>query len=119
MATTYFDYPFHIDGRGRTAEVEEDDHINDLIRQVLFTSPGERVNRPDFGCGLKELIFMPNSDAVASATQALVQSALRRWLDALIEVRGIQVVSDESRLYVAVAYVKRSTGEEVREVFLS
>ena len=77
----FLDFPFHVDGRGRSAETAEDDHIRDMIFQVLFTNPGERVNRPDFGCGVKQLVFMPNSDALATATQFLVQGSLQRWLD--------------------------------------
>lgn len=119
MSASFFDFPFHVDGRGRTAETDEDGHINDLIRQVLFTSPGERVNRPDFGCGLKQLVFMPNSDAMASATQVLVQAALQRWLDDVIQVRRVEVRSDESTVAVAVSYVKRESGERFQEVFVS
>jgi len=109
--TNYFDFPFHIDGRGRTAETDEDDHLRDLIHQVLFTSPGERVNRPDFGCGIAQLVFMPNSDALAGATQFLVQGALTRWLDELIQVERVEVVAQDAGLHVTVAYTKRSSGE--------
>jgi len=74
------DFPFHFDTRGRTAETGDSDHIRDLIAQVLFTSAGERVNRPDFGCGLQRLVFAPNSDELAAATQFLVQGSLQQWL---------------------------------------
>src|SRR5215831_13367993 len=107
----YFDFPYRIDGRGRTAETDEDDHILDLIYQVLFTNPGERVNRPDFGCGIGQLVFMPNSDALAAATQFLVQGALTRWLDNVIAVERVEVVPQDNKLTVKVAFVKRSTGE--------
>ena len=107
----YLDYPFHIDGRGRTAETGEDDHIRDLIHQVLFTAPGERVNRPDFGCGLRQLVFMPNSDALATATQFLVQGSLQRWLDTVIQVEKVEVLAQDEKLLVTVVYTKRSTGE--------
>ena len=80
------DFPFHFDGRGRTAEAATDEHVRDLIEQVLFTSPGERVNRPTFGSGLMQLVFAPNSDELATATQFLVQAALQQWLGDLIEV---------------------------------
>ena len=72
----YLDYPYHFDGRGRTAATSNDAHMRDLIEQVLFTAPGERVNRPDFGSGLMQLVFAPNSDELAAATQFLVQGAL-------------------------------------------
>jgi phage baseplate assembly protein W len=113
----FLDFPFHVDGRGRAAETGEDDHIRDMIFQVLFTSPGERVNRPDFGCGLKQLVFMPNSDALATATQVLVQGSLQRWLDPVIEVEAVQVEAVESELRVSIVYSKRSGGGPRRDVF--
>src|SRR3954453_14906994 len=76
----FFDYPFQIDGRGRTALTSDEEHIRDLIEQVLFTAPGERVNRPTFGSGLPQLLFMPTNDELVTATQFLVQGALQQWL---------------------------------------
>lgn len=119
IKTDYFDFPFHIDGRGRTAETDEDDHIRDLIYQVLFTNPGERVNRPDFGCGIGQLVFMPNSPALGAATQFLVHAALTRWLDNVIALQRVEVVSEDNRLTVRVIFTKRSTGEERDAQFLS
>ena len=113
----FFDFPFHIDGRGRSAETDEDDHIRDMIMQVLFTDPGERVNRPDFGCGLKQLVFMPNSDALATATQFLIQGSLQRWLEAVIQVETVEVEAVDSELRVLLVYSKRSGGGLRREVF--
>jgi hypothetical protein len=119
MSKTYFDYPFAIDGRGRVGTTNEDNHIRDMIHQVLFTNPGERVNRPDFGCGLLQLVFMPNSDALATATQFTVQGALQRWLNDVIQVEQVEVRNDEERLEVTVVYVKRDTGERRQEQFVS
>jgi len=113
----FLDFPFHVDGRGRSAETSEDDHIRDMIFQVLFTNPGERVNRPDFGCGIKQLVFMPNSDALATATQFLVQGSLQRWLDGVIQVESVDVEAVESELRVTVVYSKRSGGGPRRDVF--
>jgi uncharacterized protein len=113
----FLDFPFHIDGRGRSAETAEDEHIRDMIFQVLFTNPGERVNRPDFGCGVKQLVFMPNSDALATAAQFLVQGSLQRWLDAVIQVESVEVEAVESELRVSVVYSKRSGGGPRRDVF--
>lgn len=115
----HVDYPFHLDGRGRVGTTNEDDHIRDMIHQVLFTNPGERVNQPDFGCGLLQLVFMPNRDALATATQFTVQGALQRWLNDLIQVEQVQVKSEEERLEVTVVYVKRDTGERRQERFVS
>lgn len=113
----FLDFPFHVDGRGRSAETAEDDHIRDMIYQVLFTNPGERVNRPDFGCGIKQLVFMPSSDALATATQFLVQGSLQRWLDSVIQVESVEVEAVESELRVTVIYSKRSGGGPRRDVF--
>ncbi|MET0463432.1 MAG: GPW/gp25 family protein [Chitinophagaceae bacterium] len=104
-------FPLHFDNNNRTAEASDDRHIRDLIAQVLFTNPGERVNRPDFGCGLMQLVFEPNSDQVAIATQFLVQGSLQQWLGDLIEVKSIEVLSEDSRLEVSVTYTVRRTQE--------
>lgn len=114
----YIDYPFHIDGRGRTATTTRNKHIRDLVEQVLFTSPGERVNRPDFGCGLAQLVFAPNSDELATATQFLVQGALQQWLGELIQVEEVQVRSNDSTLRVIVRYVVRRSGQHQVEQFV-
>ena len=103
------DYSFHFDGRGRTAETDGNDHIRDLIEQVLFTAPGERMNRPTFGSGLLQLVFEPNSDALASATQQLVQGALQQWLGDLIQVQAVDVQNDDATLSVTVSYLIRRT----------
>jgi len=106
---TQIDYPLHFDSRGRTAEAGDDKHIRDLVEQVLFTSPGERVNRPDFGSGLLQLVFAPTSDEQATATQFLVQGALQQWLGDLIQVEAVEVVSEDSTLEVTVQYIVRRT----------
>jgi phage baseplate assembly protein W len=101
------DYPFDFDSRGRTAETSDDDHIRDLIEQVLFTTPGERVNRPTFGSGVLQLLFAPNSQALAAATQMTVQGALQMWLGDLIQVEGVDVANDDAKLIVLVRYTVR------------
>ena len=107
---SHVDYPYHHDRRGRTGSPESQDaHVRDLIEQVLFTSPGERVNRPDFGSGLMQLVFQPNSVEVAAATEFLVQSSLQQWLGESITVESVAVESDDSVLRVTVQYVVRST----------
>jgi uncharacterized protein len=103
------DFPFRFDGRGRTAQADPDDHIRDLIEQVLFTSPGERVNRPTFGSGVLQLVFAPNDDVLATATQVTVQGALQQWLGELILVEDVSVESEDATLRVQVRYVVRLT----------
>lgn len=105
------DFPLHWDRRGRTARAEGDEHIRDLIEQLLFTSPGERVNRPNFGSGVMQLVFAPNSPELAATTQFLVQGALQQWLGGLIEVEAVQVESEDAVLRVDVQYVVRRSGE--------
>ena len=112
----YVDFPFQFDGKGRTRTTNRDEYIRDLIRQVLFTSPGERVNRPEFGCGLLLLVFAPNSEALQAATQFQVQTALQRWLADVITVDDVQVASLDSRLDVTVVYTRLDIAERHRDV---
>jgi phage baseplate assembly protein W len=119
MDVSHFDHPLRLDGRGRVATTQGDDHVRDMIYQVLFTSPGERVNRPDFGCGLLQLVFEPNSEALATATQFLVQGALQRWLADVIQVEQIEITSEEERLMVDVIYMRLDTGQRQRDLFVS
>jgi len=83
--------------------------VRQMIEQVLFTNPGERVNRPDFGCGILQLVFAPNSEELASATQFLIQGALEQWLGDVITLEAVQVENDESRLVITIQYVIRAT----------
>jgi uncharacterized protein len=111
------DYPPHFDGRGRTAATGRDDHLRDMIEQLLFTNPGERVNRPDFGSGLLELVFAPNSPELAAALQFSMQAALQRWLGDLIDIEGLTVQSDDGTLRVELRYVSKQTGTGRSDVF--
>jgi hypothetical protein len=112
------DFPFHFDGRGRTASTGDDDHIRDMIEQLLFTSPGERVNRPDFGSGLLQLVFAPNSPELAAALQFTTQAALQRYLGDLIDLQTLEVRSVDSTLNVVVKYVVKRTGDVRNENFV-
>jgi uncharacterized protein len=110
-------FPYNFDPRGRTADSDLDTnpqnrHIRDLIEQVLFTAPGERVNRPDFGCGLLQLVFAPNSTELATATQYLVQGALQNTLGNLISLNDVNVSATGSALTVIVQYTVRSTQQQ-------
>jgi phage baseplate assembly protein W len=111
------DFPYHFDNRGRTAETAGDDHIRDLIEQLLFTSPGERVNRPDFGSGLLQLVFAPNSPEIAAAIQFQVQAALQQWLGDLIQVEAVEAQSEDATLGVTVRYTVRRTQERQTATF--
>ena len=113
------DYPFGFDARGRTAATTADDHLRDLIEQVLFTAPGERVNRPTFGSGLLGLVFEPAGDALAAATQLGVDAALQQWLGELIQVDAVRVTAHDGTLAIEVRYVVRRTQERRVERFTS
>lgn len=97
-------FSLQFDQLGKTAETDADTHIRGMIEQVLFTAPGERVNRPDFGCGLLQLVFEPNSNELTATTQYLVQGALNQWLGDLIDVQAVEVNNMDGTLEVLVAY---------------
>lgn len=103
------DFPLQIDGRGRTS-ISGDHHIRDLIEQLLFTSPGERVNRPTLGSGLLQMVFAPSSDELAAATQFLIQGTLQQWLGDVIQAEAVRVEVQDSTLQITVQYVIRSSG---------
>jgi uncharacterized protein len=109
------DYPYQFGRLGRTAESADEPHIRDLIEQVLFTTPGERVMRPDFGSGVAQLVFAPNSVELASATQMLIQGSLQQWLGELIAVQGVRVEVDDAVLSITVQYsIRRSDQLQVQ-----
>jgi len=112
------DHPLHIDTRGRTASVDRSGYIRDLVEQVLFTAPGERVMRPDFGAGVLQLLFEPAGPEVAATAQLLVQSSLQQWLGDLIDVDEVEFDgSQEGVLSLRVAYTERLTRQAHVEHF--
>ena len=111
-------YPLQFDNRGRTAETDDENHIREMIEQVLFTTPGERVNRLDFGSGLMQLVFQPNSSELAATTQFLVQGALQQWLGDLIEVNEVETESYDSTLQVTIKYTIRRTRQNIVTQFI-
>lgn len=111
---SYLDFPFSVGTRGRITTTDVDEHVRDLILAVLFTNPGERVCLPEFGCGIRQLVFTPNSDLLASATEALAAAALNRWLSDWITVEKLEVVSEEASLRIRVSYIRRDTQQKER-----
>jgi phage baseplate assembly protein W len=104
------DFPFAVGPKGRAAETDENDHVRDMIEQLIFTNHGERVNRPDFGSGAMQLVFAPNSSELAATVQFTLQAALQLWLGDVIEVRRLEVAADDSRLTIELDYLVRATG---------
>lgn len=111
-------FPFHTDRRGRTAHAGHTGHVHDLIEQLLFTSPGERVMRPDFGCGLLDLVFAPNSPELVSTLELSVQASLQRWLGDLVDVVALDIDHDDAVVRVHLSYVVRATGAVREDVFV-
>ncbi|MBI2753355.1 MAG: GPW/gp25 family protein [Betaproteobacteria bacterium] len=104
-------FPFKFDSRGRTALAGDNDHILQMIEQLVFTQPGERVNRPDFGTGLMQLLFAPNSPELAATIQFTLQAELQRYLGDLIDLQNLEVWADDSTLSVDIQYVVRLTSQ--------
>lgn len=109
-------FPYGFDSRGRTATAPYAEHVREMVEQLLLTTPGERVNRPEFGGGLLQLVFAPNSAERVAAVEFTLSSALERWLGDVVDVQRLAVTGEDARLLVELEYVLRSTGERRTEV---
>ena len=98
------DFPFHLNHQGIVATTDYNRHVYQMIEQVLFTMPGERVNLPSFGCGLQRLVFTPANTELIAATQAMVQAALSQWLSDVIQVATVEVSTEESKVIIWIEY---------------
>ena len=110
-------FPLHFDSRGQTAAIDDPTHINQMIQQLIFTIAGERVNRPDFGTGLQQLVYAPNSVELAATVQFTMQAAIQRWLGDLISIQNIDVTAVDSTLNVQLSYVIKQTDQPVTASF--
>jgi uncharacterized protein len=113
----YPNYPFHLNSRGRTQSTNSEEHIRQLIEQILFTIPGERVNRPSFGGGVHRLLFFPLSDDLVATTRSVISSSLNEYLSNLIIVEDIDVSFDDSKLIIDIQYVLREDQSKKKERF--
>jgi phage baseplate assembly protein W len=111
-------FPYAFDATGRTAQTTLPDHINDMIEQILLTAPGERVNRPTFGCGVLQLVFAGNSDSLAAAEQQVIQSSLMQWLFDLIQVNAVTVTPDDATLLIQITYTIIATQQQQTQQFV-
>lgn len=111
-------FPYGFDGTGHTAQTDPLTHIGDMIEQILFTSPGERVNRPTFGSGTAQLVFAPNGDVLAAAQQQAVQAGIQMWLSDLVRVESVTVTADDSTLQVTVVYTVIQTQQQQTQQFV-
>ena len=113
----FLDYPYGVAGTGTPQTAAPDDHLRDLILQVLFTNPGERVNLPDFGVGVQRLVFAPNNDTLRSSVQFLISTNLNRWLGDRLNVEQVSVTSDpglEETVTLDITYSVKATQERQR-----
>jgi phage baseplate assembly protein W len=110
-------WPYHVDARNRTALAEDSDHLEQMIEQFLFTTSGERVMLPEFGSGVMQMVFGPNSAEVAAALQSMVRGGLQRWLGTVVEIGDVAVTSDDAVLRVSIAYSIRRTQQRRTRVF--
>jgi phage baseplate assembly protein W len=109
--------PWQIDRRGRTAAASPEAHALQMIELVLFTNPGERLNRPEFGSGLQQLVFAPNSPELAATVQYTMQAALQRFLGDIIALDTLTVTSADDELTVFISYTLRATGQPASAQF--
>jgi phage baseplate assembly protein W len=110
-------FPFRVGSHGRTATADPPGHIRDLIEQLLFTAPGERVNRPSFGGGMMQMLFEPSRPELTTASQMLIQGMLQQWLGELITVQAVDVETDRGLVTATVRYVVKATGQAQSDVF--
>ncbi len=111
-------FPLRTAGDGLVV-ADDATHLRDLIEQVLFTRPGERVNRPDFGAGIDLVVFEPGNTEVMAATQAIVRASLQKWLGDLLLVQNVIVEVDDSSLIVTVQFVDARTRDRRSETFVA
>ena len=92
IARQDYAFPFLIDAASQqTAQAGYPAHVDQMVRQLLLTSPGERVNLPQFGCGLRSLVFAPDSDALAATVKLRVIQGLNQWLAGVVTVTDVAV----------------------------
>jgi uncharacterized protein len=108
-ARTDYTFPFRIDGTsGQAAQVPYAKHVDQMIRQILLTTPGERADLPDFGCGIRQMLFAPNSDALQASARLFVLQSLNKWLGGQIQVQSVQVTNgandDAATMLIQIAY---------------
>jgi len=111
-------YPYGFDSSGRTAQTDLPGHIRDMVEQILLTAPGERVNLPTFGCGVNQLVFAPNNDALAGAQQKVIQASLQQWLSDLIRINRVDVQAQDATLLITIVYTIIQSQQQQTEQFV-
>lgn len=114
----HFAHPYNVGGGNRSLVRDDAGHVRDMLELLLFTTPGERVNRPDFGCGVATLLFAGNSPELALSAELIIQGAVQRWLGQVLAVSALSVSADDATLTIAIDYTLRSTGESRSETLV-
>jgi len=112
LAQRFLDYPFGVGSAGVPKLTGTDDHMRDLILQVLFTIPGERVNLPEFGVGVQQLVFAPNGDMLRATAPFLISNNLQQWLGDRIDVNQVTINSqpgEEELVTIEITYTVKAT----------
>lgn len=117
MDSAYLDFPFGLASDGSVAAVDEDHHIRQRLMQILFTSPGERVMLPDFGCGARDLVFAGNNAVLAAATEFKIARALQTYMGNQVLINGVDVQNDEEKLIITIEYTKTKDAQQQKAVF--
>jgi phage baseplate assembly protein W len=117
MSGRYLNFPFGLAPDGSIAGVDEDQHIRERLEQILFTAPGERVMVPDFGCGVKDLVFASNDAVLAAATEFKVARALQTYMGNQVLISGVEVVNDEEKLRITISYTKTKDLQQQQATF--
>lgn len=112
----HIDFPWSFDAGGRTASIDHEGHVKDMLELVLFTDLGERVNRPGFGCGLRQLVFAPNSPDLATALKFTMKAAIDRELADVLHLGTLRVEAEDAALRVEVTYTVLRSGVRDRLV---
>jgi phage baseplate assembly protein W len=115
----YLAFPFRVEETG-AATADRSQHVRQQIEQVLFTNPGERVFRADFGAGVQALVFEPNDSALAAVTRKRLVSTLSEALAGEVDPRTltVDVVSEEEKLFIVVSYTLATLGHTERQEIL-
>lgn len=115
----FLKYPYTLGGSGVPTTTTADDHLRDLILQVVFTNPGERVNLPEFGVGVQRLVFEPSGNTLLATAQFLISTNLQRWLGDRITLQQVNVTAipgEENEVTIEINYIKKTTQQQQQVV---
>ncbi|HZH03072.1 MAG TPA: GPW/gp25 family protein [Myxococcaceae bacterium] len=110
-------FPFQLGDRGVPLTANYLQTVRQQLEQLLFTVPGERVNRPRFGCGIQRLVFGSASPEAATAAEYVIKINIQEFMGELVKLDAVKVTAEDATLFVDILYTLRDTGEERAETF--